>query len=186
MATIENPTQLKVEHLLNGVRQLSPVELDEFTRKFAEWQQQQEVVVGEDVDPDASDAEVIAFIRKNSRLPEKAYRRYWQLRLKCEDETLSDDEQQAYEKLLQQSTLMDIKRLEALAILMHRWGKPVKEIMAELGLIVSHSGEPEFAAESTPETCAENHSEALNMNRFEQVNLRRALRGSGEHLPNVD
>ena len=28
--------------------------------------------------------------------------------------------------------------------------------------------------------------EALNMNRFEQVNLRRALRGSSEHLPNVD
>ena len=28
--------------------------------------------------------------------------------------------------------------------------------------------------------------EALNMNRFEQVNLRRALRGSGEHLPNID
>ena len=28
--------------------------------------------------------------------------------------------------------------------------------------------------------------EALNMNRFEQVNLRRALRGSREHLPNID
>lgn len=37
MASVENPTQLKVEHLLNSVRQLSPVELDEFTRKFAEW-----------------------------------------------------------------------------------------------------------------------------------------------------
>ena len=141
MASIENPTQLKVEHLLHNVRQLSPGELDEFTRKFTEWQQQREAMIGEEVDPDATDAEVVAFIRKNSQLPEKAYRRYWQLRRKREDETLSDDEQQTYEELLQQSTFMDIKRLEALTILVHRWGKPVKEIMAELGLIVSHLDE---------------------------------------------
>ena len=148
MATIENPTALKVEHLLSGVKQLSPVELDEFTRKFVEWQHQ-EAAVDEDVDPDASDAEVVAFIRKNSQLPEKAYRRYWQLRRKREDETLSDDEQQAYEELLRQSTAMDIKRLEALAILGHRWGKPVKKIMAELGLFVSHFDEPQFPEEAT-------------------------------------
>lgn len=149
MATIENPTELKVEHLLSGVKQLSPVELDEFTRKFIEWQQRREAVISEEVDPDATDAEVVAFIRKNSQLPEKAYRRYWQLRLKREDETLSDDEQQTYEELLRQSTVMDIKRLEALTILVHRWGKPVKEIMAELGLIVSHLDEPEFPEEVT-------------------------------------
>ena len=149
MATIENPTELKVEHLLSGVKQLSPVELDEFTRKFIEWQQRREAVISEEVDPDATDAEVVVFIRKNSQLPEKAYRRYWQLRLKREDETLSDDEQQTYEELLRQSTVMDIKRLEALTILVHRWGKPVKEIMAELGLIVSHLDEPEFPEEVT-------------------------------------
>ena len=157
MASIENATELKVEHLLHSVKQLSPIELDEFTRKLTEWRQR-EAAIGEEVDPDATDAEVVAFIRKNSQLPEKAYRRYWQLRLKREDETLSDDEQQTYEELLRQSTVMDIKRLEALTILVHRWGKPVKEIMAELGLIVSHLDEPEFAAESTPETYAENHS----------------------------
>ena len=148
MATIENPTQLKVEHLLHSVKQLSPVELDEFTRQLTEWQQQQEAAVGEDVDPDATDAEVLAFIRKNSQLPEKAYRRYWQLRHKREDETLSDDEQQAYEELLRKSEIMNVKRLEALAILVQRWGKPVKEIMGELELFVSHFDEPEFSEES--------------------------------------
>ena len=148
MATIENPTQLKVEHLLNSVRQLSPGELDEFTRKFTEWQQQQEVVGGEDVDPDATDAEVVAFIRENSQLPEKAYRRYWQLRHKREDETLSDDEQRVYEELLRELEIMNVKRLEALAILVQRWGKPVKEIMGELGVFVSHFDEPEFPEES--------------------------------------
>jgi len=148
MASIENPTELKVEHLLSGVKQLSPVELDEFTRKLTEWQRQQEAAIGEDVDPDATDAEVVAFIRKNSQLPEKAHRRYWQLRLKREDETLSDDEQQAYEELIRKLEIMNVKRLEALAILVQRWGKPVREIMGELGLFVSHFDEPEFSEES--------------------------------------
>ena len=148
MATIENPTELKVEHLLHGVRQLSPGELDEFTRKFTEWQQQREAMIGEEVDPDASDAEVVAFIRKNSQLPEKAYRRYWQLRRKREDETLSDDEQRTYEELLRKLEIMNVKRLEALAILVQRWEKPVREIMGELGLFVSHFDEPEFSEES--------------------------------------
>ncbi|RKU21283.1 hypothetical protein C6503_04840, partial [Candidatus Poribacteria bacterium] len=144
MATIENPTELKVEHLLHSVKQLSPVELDEFTRKFMEWQQR-EAAISEEVDPDATDAEVVAFIRKNSQLPEKAYRRYWQLRLKRENETLSDDEQQTYEELLRKLEIMNVKRLEALAILVQRWGKPVKEIMGELGLFVSHFDKPEFS-----------------------------------------
>ena len=147
MATIENPTELKVEHLLSGVKQLSPVELDEFTRKFIEWQQQ-EAAVDEDVDPDATDAEVVAFIRKNSQLPEKAYRRYWQLRRKREDEILSDDEQRTYEELIRKLEIMNVKRLEALAILVQRWGKPIREIMGELGLFVSHFDEPEFSEES--------------------------------------
>lgn len=161
MATIENPTELKVEHLLHSVKQLSSVELDEFTRKFTEWQRQQEAAVGEDVDPDATDAEVVAFIRKNSQLPEKAYRRYWQLRLKREDETLSDEELPEYQELVNRLTILNTKRLEALAILVQRWGKPVREIMGELGLIVSHLDEPEFAVESTSETYAENHSVEL-------------------------
>ena len=147
MATIEKPTELKVEHLLSGVKQLSPVELDEFTRKFIEWQQQ-EAAVGEHVDPNATDAEVVAFIRKNSQLPEEAYRRYWQLRLKREDETLSDDEQQTYEELIKKLEIMNVKRLEALAILVQRWRKPVREIMEELKLFVSHFDEPEFSEES--------------------------------------
>lgn len=148
MASIETPTQLKIEHLLQRVKQLSPVELDEFKRQLTEWQQHQEAAIDEDVDPDATDAEVVAFIRENSQLPEKAYRRYWQLRRKRENETLSDDEQQTYEELIRKSEIMNAKRLKALAILVQRWGKPVKEIMGELGLFVSHFDEPEFSDES--------------------------------------
>ena len=97
MASIENSTELRVEHLLHSVKQLSPIELDEFTRKLTEWRQR-EAVIGEDVNPDASDAEVLASIRANLLLPEKENRRYWQLRRKREDETLSDEELPEYQE----------------------------------------------------------------------------------------
>ena len=134
MATIENPTQLKVEHLLDSVRQLSPVELDEFTRKFAEWQQQQEVEIGEDVDPNASDAEVLDVIRANLLLPEKQNRRYWRLRHKSDNETLSDVELMEYQELVRRLTILNTKRLEGIAVLVHRWGKSAEDIIAEFGL----------------------------------------------------
>ena len=100
MASVENPTELKVEHLLRGVKKLSPFELDEFTQKFAEWQQQQENSVSEKVNPNASDEDVLAFIKKNSELPEKENRRYWQLRRKSDNETLTDDELPEYQELI--------------------------------------------------------------------------------------
>ena len=151
MARIENSTELRVEHLLHSVKQLSPVELDEFTRKLTEWQQRQEAAMGENVDPNASDAKIVACIRKNSQLPEKQNRRYWQLRRKREDEALSADEMSEYEELIRRLETMNVERLEALAILVQRWGKSVTEIMAELGLFVSHFDEPQFSEGSVQE-----------------------------------
>ncbi len=134
MASVETTTELKVEHLLRGVKKLSPFELDEFTQKFAEWQQQQENSVSEKVDPNASDEDVLAFIKKNLKLPEKENRRYWQLRRKREDETLTDDELPEYQELVRRLTVLNTKRLEGIAILMQRWGKPAEEIIEKFGL----------------------------------------------------
>ena len=134
MASVETPTELKVEHLLRGVKKLSPFELDEFTQKFAEWQQQQENSVSEEVNPNASDEDVLAFIKKNSEMPEKENRRYWQLRRKREDETLTDDELPEYQELVRRLTVLNTKRLEGIAILMQRWGKPAEEIIEKFGL----------------------------------------------------
>ena len=134
MASVETPGELKVEHLLRGVKKLSPFELDEFTQKFAEWQQQQENSVSEEVNPNASDEDVLAFIKKNSKLPEKENRRYWQLRRKREDETLTDDELPEYQELVRRLTVLNTKRLEGIAILMQRWGKPAEEIIEKFGL----------------------------------------------------
>ena len=134
MASVETTTELKVEHLLRGVKKLSPFELDEFTQKFAEWQQQQENSVSEEVNPNASDEDVLAFIKKNLKLPEKENRRYWQLRRKREDETLTDDELPEYQELVRRLTVLNTKRLEGIAILMQRWGKPAEEIIEKFGL----------------------------------------------------
>ena len=134
MASVETPAELKVEHLLRGVKKLSPFELDEFTQKFAEWQQQQENSVSEEVNPNASNEDVLAFIKKNSKLPEKENRRYWQLRRKREDETLTDDELPEYQELVRRLTVLNTKRLEGIAILMQRWGKPAEEIIEKFGL----------------------------------------------------
>lgn len=144
MSIVDVPTELRVEHLLNSVKQLSPGELDEFTQKLAEWQQQQENRVDENVDPDASDDEVLAFIKKNTRLPEKENRRYWELRLKREDTDLCDDEKVEYENFLTKLAEMSVKRLEALTILVHRWKKPASEILSEYGLHISQHDEPDY------------------------------------------
>ena len=134
MAIIENPTELKVEHLLSDVKQLSPIELDEFTRKFIEWKQQREEAVGKDINPNASDTEVLASIRANLLLPEKENQRYWELRRKSDDETLRDGELPEYQELVRRLTILNTKRLEGIAILVHRWGRPAEEIIAEFGL----------------------------------------------------
>ena len=134
MARIENSTELRVEHLLHSVKQLSPVELDEFTRKLTEWQQRQAAAIGKDVDPHASDAEVLASIRANLLLPKKENLRYWELRRKSDNEVLGDDELPEYRELVRQLTILNTKRIEGIAILVQRWGKSAEQIIAEFGL----------------------------------------------------
>jgi len=134
MASIEHSTELKVEHLLSRVKQLSPAELDEFTRNFARWQQQRKTSIGEEGDAETSAAEVLAFIRANSQLPETENRQYWQLQRKADDETLSDAELPKYQELVQRLTVPNTKRIEGMTILAQRQGKPVREIRVEFGL----------------------------------------------------
>lgn len=144
MATVDIPTELRVEHLMDSIKQLSPVELDEFRQKFIEWQQQQDQSPNEDLAPNATDDEVLNFIRKNTRLPRKEHRRYWELRLKREDTDLNDDETVEYENFITKLGKMNVKRVEALAILVHRWDKPAIEILSEHGLLISHHEPPDY------------------------------------------
>lgn len=144
MPTVDISIKPKVEHLLNSVKKLSPVELDEFRQKFAEWQQKKDVSVDEDLDADASDDEVLDYIKKNTRLPDQENRRYWELRLKREDTDLDDHETVEYEGFVTKLENMNFKRLEALTILVHRWKKPALDILSENGLIISQFDEPDY------------------------------------------
>ena len=144
MATVDIPIEPKVEHLLNSVKQLSPVELDEFMQKFTEWQQQKDIYIDEKLDADASDDEVLDYIKNNTRLPEKENRRYWELRLKRENADLNEHETVEYEGFVTKFENMNVKRLEALTILVHRWKKPAIDILSEYGLIISQFDEPDY------------------------------------------
>ena len=127
MPIVEVPAQLTVEHLLLVVKQLSPAELREFTRKLAEWQEQN----GKQAEEEAA---LLASIEENSRLPETSQRRYEQLRRKCERRTLTEHELAEYQSLLQQLEARNVKRIEALSALAQRRGMTLRGIMTELGL----------------------------------------------------
>lgn len=120
----EATKQLTVDHLLDGVQQLTPAELWEFTERLAEWQRQREI-------PD--EAPLLASIRENSRLPEDEQRKYQELWRKCEDETLSEAELTEYQKLLGKLEARNLKRIEALNALAQMRGKTLRQIMADLG-----------------------------------------------------
>ena len=125
MSIREASGQLTVDHLLDGVQQLTPAELWEFTERLAEWQRQREI---------PEEAPLLASIRENSRLPENEQGRYQELWRKCEDETLSEAELAEYHKLLSKLEARNVKRIEALIALARVRGTTLRQIMAELGL----------------------------------------------------
>ena len=125
MSISEAAGQLTVDHLLDGVQQLTPAELWEFTERLAEWQKQREV---------PEEAPLLASIRENSRLPEEEQQRYQELWHKCENATLSETELAEYHKLLSKLEARNVKRIEALIALARMRGKTLRQIMAELGL----------------------------------------------------
>ena len=131
MSIREAAEQLTVDHLLDGVQQLTPAELWEFTERFAEWQRQREL---------PEEATLLASIRENSRLPEEEQRRYQELWHKCENATLSEAELAEYQKLNGDLEARNLKRLEALTTLAQMRGKTLRQIMAELGLKGENGG----------------------------------------------
>lgn len=125
MSIREAAEQLTVDHLLDGVQQLTPAELWEFTERLAEWQRQREI---------PEETPLLASIRENSRLPEAEQRRYQELWRKCENATLSEGELAEYQKLLGKLEVRNLRRIEALNTLAQMRGKTLRQIMAELGL----------------------------------------------------
>ena len=127
MSATPVPPQLSAEHAITVVKRLSATELRKFKRQFAQWQKQDRQQIDEE-------AELLACIEENSRLPATQQRRYERLRQKCEHRTLTERELAEYRSLLQQLEARDVKRLEALAALARRRGTTLRGVMTDLRL----------------------------------------------------
>src|SRR5216684_8409343 len=113
MASVQVPVGATVRKLKAAVKRLSPAELRQFTRWFAQWQDQN----GWQSEDEAA---LLARIEENSRLPRADQQRYQRLRRKCERRTLTLDEHAQYTALLQQLEARNVKRIEALIALAKR------------------------------------------------------------------
>ena len=124
MPTVLVPAQLTVEHLMAAVKQLSPTELREFTQQFTAWQEKNGTWADEDV---------VLIQTTKARLPVADERRLKRLIAKSERGTLTPKELDEYRILAQRAEQLNVTRVEALAELVRRQGKPMHMVMAEIG-----------------------------------------------------
>ena len=107
MPTVQVPAQLNIEHLIAAVKQLSPIELLEFSQEF-------DALRKKNGTRSSKEARLLACIQENSYLPDPRHQRYERLRRKCERQTLTERELEEYQSLVQQLEARNVKRLEAL------------------------------------------------------------------------
>jgi hypothetical protein len=116
MATVQAQAERTVEQLLTAVKQLSPVQLCEFERRFAAWRK------------------LLTCIQGNSGLSAPEQGRFNRLRRKNQAKTLTKAEEHELQALWRRVEQMNVARLEALVELARRRGADVNTLMSELGL----------------------------------------------------
>lgn len=77
---------------------------------------------------------LLAMIDEYSRLPEQKHNRYWELRVKCDEASLTYEENQEYELLIQEWEARNVKRVQALIALAKKRGTTLRGVMAQLGI----------------------------------------------------
>jgi crotonobetainyl-CoA:carnitine CoA-transferase CaiB-like acyl-CoA transferase len=134
MPTVQVPVQPNVEYLLSAVKQLSPDELHEFTRQFAEWQKQPGMrEKSSETSNQNSKEEAVLIKATKERLPAADEKRLKQLAQKSERGTLTETDLEAYRALAQQAEELDFRRTKALVELVKLKGKSVYAVMKEIG-----------------------------------------------------
>jgi hypothetical protein len=121
---VSEASQVAAERLMTAVKQLTPAELREFTRQFAEWREQ---------NGGQENEEAVLIQATKAHLPAAEERRLKRLIAKSECGTLTPKEIDEYRVLVQRAERLDVTRVEALAELVRRWGKPARVIMKEIG-----------------------------------------------------
>jgi hypothetical protein len=124
MAAAQMSAQRTVPELMTTVMQLTPVELREFQRRFAEWQLQNQ--------GQASD-EAALVQACTARMAAADERRLKKLVTKSERGTLRPKELEDYRALVRRSETVEATRLAALTELARRWDKPVRMVMETIG-----------------------------------------------------
>jgi hypothetical protein len=117
---------LSVEQLLEAVKHLSRAERREFQRQLTAWQDQN--------DRRASGENGLVRAAR-ARLPVADEPRLKRLIAKSEQGTLTPKELAEYRSLALQVQQLDATRLEAVAELARRRGKPARVIVEEIGLV---------------------------------------------------
>lgn len=113
-------TVSSVDTLLDAVGRLPPDELDDFAVRFADWRQE------------ATDEQaLVRAVRR--RLDSDDEARLRDLVRKSEQGQLTRQEQAVYRELARQAERVNVQRVQALAELIRRRGKPMRVIMEEIG-----------------------------------------------------
>jgi hypothetical protein len=110
--------------LFGAIQHQSPAELGRFRRRIAEAQQGNGKQEGD---------EAVLLQAARARLPKDEERRLKRLIAKSERDTLSARELADYQVLAQRAQRLDVERVEALAELVRRRGKPLAVVLKEIG-----------------------------------------------------
>ena len=121
MAAVD--TSSSVPQLLTAVKKLTPTELREFKRRFAQWQDAN----------GGSDEETSLVQACQARLSPADERALEKLVAKSERGILRPNELEHYRTLVRRAEKLDATRLAALTQLARRWGKPVRLVMKTIG-----------------------------------------------------
>jgi hypothetical protein len=124
MAEPQARNQTPVTELMAAVERLTPVELEDFTRRLAQWRQRNGT---------QADEEATLLQRCQARLPAATERRLKLLNRKSERGTMTPSELEAYRTLARQAERLDVSRVEALTELARRRGQPVSAVMEAIG-----------------------------------------------------
>jgi hypothetical protein len=124
MPVVEIQAELSVEQLLEAVRQLSPAELLKFSRQFARLQKQ---------NGSHSEDEASLIRATKEKLSTADLRRLKLLNARTERGTITAEELKEYQALTRKAEQMSVRRVEALAELVRRRGRPARVVMKEIG-----------------------------------------------------
>jgi hypothetical protein len=119
--------------LLKAAEHLSEQELDELVSNLLSLRAQR-------IAPCLPEAEADLLRQVNETLPDDAQRRYEELIAKRRALKLNAEEYEELLKLTEQEEASNVRRVEALAKLARLRGKPVREVMADLGLKTLQDG----------------------------------------------